>query len=346
MPLREVPERFLVAFSFAGEQRDLVRSIAEAVEQRLGFGTVFYDEWFEHYLAGSASDIKLQEIYSEKAELVVVGVSGQYGTKPWTLAECDAVRARNMQLRASPNEREADRILPLRVGDGDVPGILFNTVVPEVRSRPATDTAELIVNRLQRVLPADNSIKKKVIDRPVRTPQPAIVTLRTWLKILVSFLMVFATHLFARHDIAQFLLMFFLLVSGVIILALPTILRHLFPRLQPTLVMRLFTFCACLGAAILVHFDWDRAKSQGLLDARKKYVAEDWEAALRTLTDQRAQRWSLLDPELDRIDAAIKRCEWKVGYSKIEKLIAEGQLDKGADKLEKLGPEPDDPFKE
>jgi hypothetical protein len=55
--VRPVPEKFLVAFSFAGEQRDLVRRIAEAVEQRLGRGTVFFDEWYEHYLAGAASDV-------------------------------------------------------------------------------------------------------------------------------------------------------------------------------------------------------------------------------------------------------------------------------------------------
>jgi len=30
MPTREIPEKFLVAFSFAGEQRELVRSIAGA----------------------------------------------------------------------------------------------------------------------------------------------------------------------------------------------------------------------------------------------------------------------------------------------------------------------------
>ena len=35
MSARPVPEKFLVAFSFAGEQRELVRQIAEAVEQRL-----------------------------------------------------------------------------------------------------------------------------------------------------------------------------------------------------------------------------------------------------------------------------------------------------------------------
>jgi hypothetical protein len=47
MPPRDVPEKFLVAFSFAGEQRDLVRSIAEAVEAHLGRSTVFFDEWYE-----------------------------------------------------------------------------------------------------------------------------------------------------------------------------------------------------------------------------------------------------------------------------------------------------------
>ena len=35
MPTRRLPQKFLVAFSFAGEERDLVRSIAEAVEEAL-----------------------------------------------------------------------------------------------------------------------------------------------------------------------------------------------------------------------------------------------------------------------------------------------------------------------
>ena len=152
MSARTIPEKFLVAFSFAGEQRDLVRSIAETVEKRVGRGTVFFDEWFEHYLAGSASDTKLQEIYAQ-SELVIVCVSERYGGKPWTLAEHDAIRARNMQLRTSKDKKDADRILPLRVGDGDVAGILFNTICPDVRQRPAEHTAELIVNRLRLIVP-------------------------------------------------------------------------------------------------------------------------------------------------------------------------------------------------
>jgi hypothetical protein len=146
---REIPEKFLLAFSFAGEQRQLVRSIAEAVEQRLGFGTVFFDEWFEYYIAGADADIRLQDIYSRKSELLVVCVSGEYGRKPWTLAEHEAVRGLEMQLRAAPDEKDSLRILPLRVGDGDVKGVPFNTICPDIRKRPIEQTRELIINRLR-----------------------------------------------------------------------------------------------------------------------------------------------------------------------------------------------------
>lgn len=57
--VRSLPRCFPVAFSFAGEQRALVRSIARAVEERIGKGKVFLDEWYEHYLAGADADVKL-----------------------------------------------------------------------------------------------------------------------------------------------------------------------------------------------------------------------------------------------------------------------------------------------
>jgi hypothetical protein len=91
MALRDLPERFLVAFSFAGEQRGLVRAIAEAVEQCLGRGMVFYDSWFESNVAGGAADLKLQDIYTSRSELVAVCASQQYGEKPWTIAEWDTL---------------------------------------------------------------------------------------------------------------------------------------------------------------------------------------------------------------------------------------------------------------
>jgi hypothetical protein len=153
MTAREIPEKFLVAFSFAGEQRDLVRAIAEEVELQLGRSAVFFDEWFEHYIAGHDSDLKLQRIYSERSELVVVCVSKEYGEKLWTLTEHAAVRARLMKIRASQVEIDKNRILPIRVGSGDVEGIDVTAIAPHANERSAFEIATLIVDRLDLVLP-------------------------------------------------------------------------------------------------------------------------------------------------------------------------------------------------
>jgi formylglycine-generating enzyme required for sulfatase activity len=147
-PARSWPRGFSVAFSFAGEQRALVRAIARAVEERLGQGTVFLDEWYEHFLAGADADLKLQALYGGGCELVVVCVSARYGGKPWTRVEHEAIRARLMQARASDDARDRDAILPIRVGDGDVDGIPVNAIVPDVRRRSADESADLILARL------------------------------------------------------------------------------------------------------------------------------------------------------------------------------------------------------
>lgn len=140
-------DRFLVAFSLAGEQRDLVRAVAEEVERQLGPGTVFYDEWYEAVLAGDDADLVLQRIYNSGCELAVVCVSGNYDIKPWTKIEHRAIRARY--------QAEADRyrILPVRVGDGNVEGILLNAIVPDIRARSTASAAQLIIDRLDMFRP-------------------------------------------------------------------------------------------------------------------------------------------------------------------------------------------------
>ncbi len=153
MSTRQVPEKFLVAFSFAGEQRELVHDIAKGVEEKLGHGKIFFDEWFMHYIAGDDADLKLQKIYEKKCELVIVCVSAHYGEKPWTQAEHRAIRARQMQIQKSQKECDQHRILPIRVGDGDVPGIHFNAIAPDVRAMSIPKIVELIVERLDLIIP-------------------------------------------------------------------------------------------------------------------------------------------------------------------------------------------------
>ena len=55
------------------------------------------------------------------------------------------LRARLMQ-EAAPEDRH--RIFPIRVGDGEVEGILLNEIVPDFRYKTAEEAADLIVARL------------------------------------------------------------------------------------------------------------------------------------------------------------------------------------------------------
>jgi hypothetical protein len=147
---RDFPERFSVSFSFAGSERQLVKKIAEAVEKRLGRSTVFLDEWYQGAIAGSDADLRLQSIYLNSA-LVVVCISGKYDDRPWTKMEHAAIRARQMASYAEADAAKAGPILPLRVGDGNVEGVLLNAIVPDVRDNPVDQTADIIVSRLKLV---------------------------------------------------------------------------------------------------------------------------------------------------------------------------------------------------
>jgi hypothetical protein len=165
--VREVPTRFAVAFTFAGEQRQLVLPIAQEVEAILGRSTVFYDDWYEHWIAGPDADLLLQSVYGEGAELVVVCVSSAHGGKPWTRTEHRAVRARLMQT-ATAEDRH--RSFPVRVGDGEVEGILSTEIVPDVRDKTPVEAAELIVARLNLVRGYDGDVKPPVARWPRDVP--------------------------------------------------------------------------------------------------------------------------------------------------------------------------------
>ena len=141
-------------------------SVAEQVEAILGWSTVFYDAWYEYWLAGQDADLLLQNLYSG-AELVVMCVSGAYGDKPWTRTEHRAVRARLMQ-EAAPEDRH--RIFPIRVGDGEVEGILLNEIVPDFRYKTAEEAADLIVARLDLARGGAGDMRPAGASRPSNVP--------------------------------------------------------------------------------------------------------------------------------------------------------------------------------
>src|SRR4051794_27748157 len=58
-----------------------------------------------------------------------------------------------MNARESKAERDRLGVLPIRVGAGEVEGVLFNTIVPDVRARTAVEAAKLILDRLMLISP-------------------------------------------------------------------------------------------------------------------------------------------------------------------------------------------------
>jgi hypothetical protein len=179
---------FKVAFSFAGEQRDLVRSIAEACEARLGRNTVFFDEWFPHVLPGMTADMFLQDIYGKQTQMMVLCVAKRYAEKPWTRAEHAAIMARVNDLMASDEPRDRYRYLPIRVGEGEVPGVLSNTITLDAResSRTPALMAEIIARRLAEInaLPSTPpQAKGTVLLLPcVEARAPMCASLQSWLE--------------------------------------------------------------------------------------------------------------------------------------------------------------------
>ncbi len=154
--LRDMPPAdtgFSVAFSFAGEQRALVKSIAEACEARLGRGTVFFDEWFEYLIGGSNAEKFLQKIYGKQTQMMVLCVAQHYDQKPWPLAEAAAIQSRVFTLRTSADARDRLRFMPIRVGEGGGDWLMANDVILDARAPARTPDvmAQLIIRRLAEI---------------------------------------------------------------------------------------------------------------------------------------------------------------------------------------------------
>jgi hypothetical protein len=80
-----------VALSFPGEHRNFVKKVADILATQLGRKRVFYDDYYKAELARPNLDTYLQEIYHDKAELVVIFLCSEYEQKEWCGLEWRAV---------------------------------------------------------------------------------------------------------------------------------------------------------------------------------------------------------------------------------------------------------------
>lgn len=85
-------KHFRIAFTFAGESRDLVRSIAEEISKVFDKSEILYDEYHKADFARPQLDVYLQKLYHDCSDLIVVFLCENYTQKRWCGVEWRSVR--------------------------------------------------------------------------------------------------------------------------------------------------------------------------------------------------------------------------------------------------------------
>ena len=137
-------KRFSVAFSLAGEQQPYVDQVVKALRKLGGLprSSIFYYKQFEAELSRINLDTRLQQIYGEDTELLVVCLSAAYAAKDWTGLEWRVVR--DMIKR-----RRSDAIMLLRFDDTEIDGLFSTDGYLSVVGRQPDSVADLILDRLE-----------------------------------------------------------------------------------------------------------------------------------------------------------------------------------------------------
>lgn len=142
-----------VAISFAGEDREYAFALARALKGRHRL-LVFYDEFEQAWLMGKNLYEYLIDIYMNKAAYCVVLVSEHYREKRWSQHEWKAAQARAFQ------EPDRDYILPVRLDDTKLPGLLPTTGFIDGRKVSPDRLSELIYEKVRDAAFINDHIRK------------------------------------------------------------------------------------------------------------------------------------------------------------------------------------------
>ena len=142
-----------VAISFAGEDRRVASEIASGLVMK-GLN-VFYDEYAEADLWGKDLYVHLTKIYHDDSKFCLMLVSNNYAVKQWTNHE-----RRAAQSRAFLENREY--ILPLRLDDAQIQGILDTTGYIDFRKKTLEQVIDLVVTKV-RTFNSQNGIKYSIL---------------------------------------------------------------------------------------------------------------------------------------------------------------------------------------
>ncbi|MBU2984887.1 TIR domain-containing protein [Saccharophagus degradans] len=149
-------KQYDIAISFAGEDRDVAEKISSALSSK-GI-RVFYDNFEQANLWGKDLYEHLIDVYKNKSKYCLMLLSKSYENKSWTNHERKAAQA-----RAFRDSREY--ILPLRIDDSEITGILETMGYLDFRNETIENIAETIAIKLWGDLekdPAINILKERL----------------------------------------------------------------------------------------------------------------------------------------------------------------------------------------
>ena len=128
-----------VALSFAGEDRVVAREFADLLTSK-NF-KVFYDEDYADDLWGKDLIAHLADLYQNKARFCVMFISRHYPLKRWTNFE-----RQHIQARAFRDTNEY--ILPIKLDDTEVPGIVDTIGYRDIRQHSLQSIANTLEKKL------------------------------------------------------------------------------------------------------------------------------------------------------------------------------------------------------
>ncbi len=132
-------KKYDVALSFAGEDRQYAKKLADLIDA--GGYSVFYDEYELVKLWGENLYEHLSSVYKDQARYCVMFLSEHYARKLWANHERQSAQARAF-------EENQGYILPVRIDDTEIPGILPTVGYLDLRSMKIEEIYQALVYKL------------------------------------------------------------------------------------------------------------------------------------------------------------------------------------------------------
>ena len=132
-------KQYDVVLSFAGKDRRHAEKLAKLLEA--GGYSVFYDKNELAHLLGKNLYDRLSSIYKDEARYCVMFLSKHYAQEKWTNHERKSAQAREF-------EESREYIIPIRLDDTEIPGILPTDGYLDLRSTTIEQVYQVLVEKL------------------------------------------------------------------------------------------------------------------------------------------------------------------------------------------------------